>query len=219
MSKNKNNSNNDKNKNKNGNAEKNTSKAPAVEEAVSEASEATPSATEATPAASTAVRRVVERRPVLVLYAAKIKEAKTEVVRIATSLEAWTRQDKISEAQGTKLGELLSLTKELSPRFDEFEANFAALAALGFVPSTIQVRSPKFSTGDAVRVEAGDWMTHYTKSGIYTEGELSNLAVVKVGVKEILCRTAGGREVLIRTAGHLEPLSPSTEPEPEQPTS
>lgn len=204
---------NNSNKNKNN---KNNKAAPSA----AEASEAAPVVAEGpkeVPAAAAATevdkpKRVVERRPVLVLYMAKIKEAKTEVVRIATSLEAWSRQEKSTPEQKTKLSDLLSLTKELTPRFDEFEINFSALAETGFVPSTIQVRAPKFSVGDAVRVEAGDWMTHYTKSGIYTEDELSNLVVVKVGGKEILCKTAGGREVLIRTAGHLEPLSSEAEP-------
>jgi hypothetical protein len=195
----------------------------------SKSSDSKSSSSSSPPAAAAAAtnKKVIERRPVLVLYGSKISDAKTEVARISTSLESWVRQTDIKPETTTKLTELIALAKEISPRLDEFHTSFASLAALGFVPETVQVRAPKFGPGVKVRVEAGDWMTHYTKSGIYTAAELSDLTVVKVtATRELLCKTAGGREVVIRTAGHLETLdgakgtdestAPETAPETSQ---
>lgn len=152
-------------------------------------------------------KKAVERRPVLVLYLDKIKGGSTDILRVTTSLEPWSRQTSNTPEMNDKFDELISLGKEISPRMTEFATAFGALVELGFVPeAATSTRGPKFAPGTKVKVEAGDWMTYYTKSGLYTAEELSDLTVVKLGVKEILCKTTGGREILIRTAGHLEPF-------------
>lgn len=151
-------------------------------------------------------KKAVVRRPAMELHASKIADARAEMAVLTTSLDAWTRQEGNTPAMTTTAGELLSLAKEIAPRLDEFATAFTALSGLGFVPVAVQSRAPKFMPGSKVAVEAGDWMNHYTKSGLYTKEELSNLTVVKVAdTRELLCRTAEGREVVIRTAGHLEP--------------
>lgn len=165
-------------------------------------------------AAATSTKKAPVRRPAMELHSAKIADARAEMAVLTTALDAWAKQEGNTPEMTTATGELLSLAKEISPRLDEFSTTFATLAGLGFIPSTVAARAPKFMPGSNVKVEAGDWMTHYTKSGLYTSEELSNLTVVKVAdTRELLCRTAGGREIVIRTAGHLEPVKGTGEEE------
>jgi len=131
------------------------------------------------------------------------------VARAVLSLRTWNLQSDLTAPLQISLGNASTAAKEIEPRLMDLKKEFEALAAAGFVPSAAP-RGPKFAVGEIVKVD-DEWVSKYTKSGIYKAEELMMLEIVTIGDKEVLTKTAGGREVLIRASAHLETIGATAE--------